>query len=165
MKAQIKMGETVAIMIVFFLLVAFGLGFYVQVQEHYFEKEQAKILQLKGLQISQKASYLPELQCSVQNIQYDNCFDIDKAEIFFEVVNGSDEKYAHYYDIFGSSTLYLQEVYPNSGKTYMIYDASLPNERGTNTLTSVVPVSLFDGKQNVFSIGVLVINHTDRDLG
>lgn len=161
-KAQIKMAETMAIMIVFFFLLVFGFSFYAKIQNHYFAKEMDKQLKLKALQITQKASYLPELQCSIQNIQYDNCFDVQKAEIFYKLTHGDDGQtpnvglIADYYEIFGFSTLYIEEVYPEN-KTIYVYNQSLDDG---DILTSMVPVSLYDGRDNKYSIGVMYIRYS-----
>lgn len=161
-KAQIKMGETIAVLVIFFFLLIFGFAFYVKVQEKFFEEQHSKQLNLKALQITQKASYLPELQCSVQNIQFDNCFDVHKINSFYSIIRNNMTLIGDYYEIFGFSKIYIQEIYPGND-TYMIYNNTLQNATGNRQIVSLesrVPISLFNGKKNTWAIGVLNAKYT-----
>lgn len=164
-KAQIKMAETVAILVVFFMLLMFGLSFYVGLQQENHERLQEETRELNALQIIQKASYLPELQCSIQNIQYDNCFDVQKADQFYRITHGpggnspDPELIQRYYQIFRHSTIYLHEIYPGNG-TVCVYDQALPVENATYAPQMFVPVSLYNATENAFSMGMLNITYT-----
>lgn len=156
MKGQIKMGETIAVMVIFFYLVVFGFSFYTGMQQRWYEDELNRQLELRVLQITQKASYIPELQCSIQNIQYDNCFDIQKAAIFSEMLKNDPALYRRYYDIFRFSKIEIKEVYPDQ-MNITVYNHTMQN--ATDTLQSMVPVSLFNGSSNMYSMGVLEITY------
>jgi virulence-associated protein VapD len=171
-KAQIKMAETIAILTIFFFLLVFGLGLYVRIQKQVFLEEQEKNAALRGLQIAQKAAYMPEFQCSVQNIQDDNCFDIYKVKIFNNKIYGVDGEpggsgtdadneglISRYYDVLGHSKLIVQQIYPPvippENENITIYD--FLKEDSTFMSTSMIPVSIFDGGNRVYSIGILHI--------
>ncbi len=63
-KSQIQMGETIGILFVFFILVVFGFVFYMNVMKGSSKVEMEENIQLKTIGIAQRASFLPELQCS-----------------------------------------------------------------------------------------------------
>ena len=63
-KSQIQIGETIAVLFVFFLLVVIGFIFYVGVIKDSIVSEKDELSQLKSIEIAQKVLYLPELQCS-----------------------------------------------------------------------------------------------------
>ncbi len=81
-KAQLKMMETIAIMIVFFILLALGFGFWYKMTKASAVQEEEKLSALKIVQITQRAIFLPELQCSEKNVIRDSCFDKIKLGIF-----------------------------------------------------------------------------------
>lgn len=159
------MAETVAILVVFFMMLMFGLTFYVGLQEENYKQMQEESWELNALQIIQKASYLPELQCSIQNIQYDNCFDVQKADQFFTITHGPDGNspdpalIQKYYQIFRHSTIYLHEIYPGN-TSVCVYDQALPIENTSATFRTYVPVSLYNATENAFSMGMLNITYT-----
>jgi hypothetical protein len=158
-KAQIKMGESVAVMVVFFILLMFGFSFYSKMQQNSYNREMEKQNQLKVLQISQKASYIPELQCTIQNVQFDNCFDLQKVGHFFDLTEKTQE-YIYYYNLFGNSLIYIEQIFPEPKKNYTIYNGSLGDVANASfdVLSSNVPVSLFNASSNYYSIGILRIN-------
>ena len=157
LKAQIKMGETMAVLIIFFFLLMFGFAFYAKVQEKLVGDRYKENINLQVLQVTKKASYLPELQCSVLNVREDNCFDVHKVEVFYDLVKDNRTYINQYHNIFGFSDIILQEVYPGDSK-YMIYNSSVVN--ASQTLSSRVPVSIFDGGTDRYSIGLLIINYS-----
>ena len=77
-KAQIQMGESVAILFIFFILVVFGFVFYMNVMRGSAKVQMEENIQLKAIGIAQKASFLPELQCSEENVRVENCIDLLK---------------------------------------------------------------------------------------
>jgi preprotein translocase subunit YajC len=157
LKAQIKMGESVAVMVVFFILLMFGFTFYSKFQEYSYKKEMEKQNQLKVLQVSQKASYIPELQCTIQNVQTDNCFDMQKIN-YFNKLTESENEHVYYYNLFGNSLIYVEDIFPNP-ENYTVYNASLEDVQDAEfeVLTSNVPVALFNASSNKYAIGILRI--------
>ena len=63
-KSQIKMGETLAVLIIFFFLLMFGYSFYAGIQQRNFIQELAQVESLRAIQLAQRVYYLPEIQCS-----------------------------------------------------------------------------------------------------
>jgi hypothetical protein len=175
-KAQIKMLETIAILVIFFFLLIFGFGFYARIQQVYYEEQKEKNAALKALQIAQKSAYMPEFQCSVQNIQDDNCFDIYKVRIFNKKLYGDDgipqsppsdddsSLKSTYYDILGHSELLLQQIYPEvdpDDENITIYSNLLADS--SHISSNMIPVSIFDGGTREYSIGILHIKVSSID--
>ena len=147
------MAETIAVLTIFFFLLVFGFGFYMRFHQNYISNQQYKIANLKALQISQKAAYMPEFQCSIQNVQEDNCFDSLKADIFEKMINGSDELKERYYEVLGFSRIELKEIYP-SQDGWVLYDFLL-NE--SDSINSMIPVSIYYPATRRYTIGILNI--------
>jgi len=154
-KAQIKMTETIAILFIFFLLVLFGMIFYSRIQSSSLEKAQEEDVALKAIQIAQKVSFFPEIQCIKREAQMDyGCIDIYKLESFNEILNtGPNQLY--YFQIFEYSHVYVEQIYPEN-KTWEVYDLKKAKYKGE--LKIPVPIALFDPIKNQKTFGILHIN-------
>jgi len=151
--SQIKMGETIAILVIFFFLLVFGYSFYAGVQQYSFKRQIARNLDLKAIQVALKASFLPELQCSIKNDPIDNCFDVEKIQVLYDMMSDTKIK-SHYLSLFGASELYVKEIYPASN-TYVIFNAS--NEDASAIVSTKIPVSLYYPKDRKYTFAVLMV--------
>ncbi len=139
------------------LLVMFGFSFYVGMQKRYIENEQEKILQLKALQITQKASYLPELQCSFNNIATDNCFDVEKLIAFNGMIESDPDRIGfYYYDLFGFSNIVIRPVYP-AYAPLSLYSWPLPEGEYSMKKFVKVPVSIYFAETQNYGFAVMEI--------
>tara|TARA_Y100000310_G_C20699129_1_gene828033 strand:- start:5828 stop:6322 length:495 start_codon:yes stop_codon:yes gene_type:complete len=141
-KGQIKMSETIGVLIIFFFLMVFGFGFYVRVQKINLEKDVERNADLRGISISQKAAFLPELQCTFNNIQTDNCFDRLKVEAFIEAILDPSTK-DYYSDFFGFSEIRLEqfEIEGHDAINFTLYEN--PKLTSVYISTISVPVSIY----------------------
>ncbi len=149
-KGQIKMFETIAVLVVFFILLMFGLTFYSKIQKITLNRELEEIAVLKAIDTSEQISFLPELQCvGVQDIDCIDILKIDAAEFII------DENRLDYFDTFGFSNVFIIEVYPDTGEEWEIYN--LPKKEDKGKLATQFPVSLHDPIEDTYSFGVLTI--------
>jgi hypothetical protein len=137
-KSQLKMGENIAILFIFILLVVFGMVFFFRVQTAGMQIKQQENAQLAAVQIAQRVSFLPELRCSSENVVVSNCYDALKMEFAYEVIKDNE---AYYYDTFGFSTIWVEEVYPEE-KQWLLYN----NTGNKNETPSIfhIPISIYD---------------------
>lgn len=63
-KSQMKMGETVAVLVVFFILIMVAMVFYTDFKKTSIEKKRLEAQELKGIEIANMISFLPEIKCS-----------------------------------------------------------------------------------------------------
>ena len=63
-RAQIQIGETVAVLAVFFILIVIAFLFYARVIKSNANTEADEAFQLTSVAISQRVMFLPEIQCS-----------------------------------------------------------------------------------------------------
>ena len=147
------MGETIAILVIFFFLLIFGYSFYAGIQQYSFKKQIERNLDLRAIQVALKASFLPELQCSVKNNPIDNCFDVKKIEALIEMMMQDDIK-SHYLGLFGASKLTINEISPGTS-TYIIFDAS--NTAASSIISTKIPISLYNPIDSRYSFAVLTV--------
>ena len=74
-KAQIRIGESIAILFIFLIFIAIGFGFYGKLQKASFSSQRDESVVLQAIGVVQIATFLPELQCSSKNVVVDNCLD------------------------------------------------------------------------------------------
>jgi hypothetical protein len=150
-KAQIQMGETIAVIFVFIILVMFGFIFYGFVAKSGAETKQQELVQLDAIKKAQVISFLPELQCSEDNDVTENCVDLYRIKVAQETITAHT---SYYYDDFGFSKITIQEIYPR-GELYVLYDREKPNFK--NLKAQQAPVQIFDPFTRTYGFGVMNI--------
>ncbi len=155
-KSQIQMGESIAILFIFFVLLIFGFVFYMNIMKGSAKVEVEENIQLKAVGIAQKASFLPELQCSEENVRVEDCIDRHKLEAVHNLLS---ENNIYYFDIFEFSNISVRKVYPfpEVGETidWELYD-NVPGEF-TSKLSTFIPVSLFNSTTKSYDFGILAV--------
>lgn len=145
------MGETIAVLIVFFFLIVIGLVFYVQVVKKKVDVDIQEFNQLESLTVMNRVLALPELQCTEQDIARESCVDLLKVEAAERVMASND---LYYYDLLGFSNISLVEIYPEQ-RAFTVYDRPLPNF--TSKSATRIPVAIQDPKEEGFRFGLMVI--------
>lgn len=149
-KAQIQMGETIAVLFVFFILVLVGSIFYVRIIKGNIEGEKDEASQLRAIGIAQRVMFLPELQCSEDNIIRDNCIDIWKLGSAENLMRNNE---IYYYDLLEFSNVTVSQIYP-AEEEWSVYSRKIEN---TNKFVTNVPISLYNPDTRRYGFGVLTI--------
>ncbi len=154
-KAQIKMFETIAVIIVFFFILVFGMVYYNSTQIRELERMKSEDSQLRAIEIIKTVTYLPELECSKTD---SNCIDLLKLQNFEDFSEGNK---LYYYNIFFSSNISVRQLYPapdialGEKEEYQIYYN--PNNRSRSTVSSFIPVLIYDPLNKKYRAGVLQV--------
>ena len=151
-KAQIQMGESIAILFIFFILVVFGFVFYMDIMKGSAKIEIEENIQLKAIGIAQKVSFLPELQCSEENVRVEDCIDLMKLNAASDLLKDNS---IYYYDIFEFSKIWIEEVFPNEGTKWDLYNSTPTTYK--NRISTFIPVSLFNPTSKKYNFGVLAV--------
>ena len=164
-KAQIQMGENIAVLVIFFFLLVLGLVFYLRVHTSNTNIKKSEYNDLLAVQISQKVAFMPEIRCSKENIAEPNCFNLEELKIFAgNTVLSLDDRDNYYYGQFRNSKVNISIIYPPSipcvpassacvPDSWIIYDKGL-KDFGSKISTAVY-VSLFDPVTKKYSFGVM----------
>jgi hypothetical protein len=151
-KAQIQMGESIAILFIFFILVVFGFVFYMNIMKGSAKIEIEENIQLKAIGIAQEVSFLPELQCSEENVRVEDCIDLMKLDAASKLLKDNS---IYYYDIFEFSKIWVEEVFPNEGTKWDLYNSTPTTYR--NRISTFIPISLFNPTSKKYNFGVLAV--------
>ena len=152
------MTETIAILIIFFILVMFGLIFFSQVQRTTFDQRSATAAGERAISVSLRAAFLPELVCTKgDNVEVRDCIDLTKLDAAADVIEQNSD---YYFDIFQYSTVRVEQYYPAS-QSWTLYSRTRdgrPADENTPKASTPVPMSLFDPFTREYSFGVLIID-------
>ena len=118
------MTETISILIIFFVLVMFGLMFYSQYQKSALIKQNQEMLERQAIGISLRITYLPELTCEQTQEQTGACIDLYKLNSLKKIIKSGDDN-NFYSSIFRNSHIYFKNII--TGDTIDVYNKTLPD--------------------------------------
>ncbi len=150
MKAQLKMFETIAVLVVFFFLLAIGIVFYFWAQKSAMTKEKAGIEEQYSFQTALKTLHMPELDCSFLTTQRDNCADSIKAEKFGLLMK-DENAIADYFNEFGYSTITITKVYPDD-ESWIVYNNTGNKKSRIKTQN---PILIYEPEQDRYAFGII----------
>src|SRR3989338_7764241 len=154
-RAQLKMFETIAVLIVFFFLLAIVSVFYLSAQRSSIEDDATQAEDSFALQVVFKALYMPELDCSFLLTQRDNCIDVLKLESLAHLLE-DEAVSSKYFEEFGDAKIEVKQIYPSDDSwTLTLYNHE-PETKGSERVTQS-PVLLFDGRTNRYAFGVMEV--------
>ncbi len=142
---QVKFGENIAIMLVFFILLAMGLLFYGAWQRGTIKESVQEQFTKEAIRIALAISYLPEVVCSQDNYIVENCFDEYKVFSLARLIESDDETFLAYESIFHDSRVTIEKIFPLGGREIIyLYDNAPADDEFTEVIPTFVPVTLKD---------------------
>lgn len=155
-KGQLQIGESIFIVVFILLIIVFGIVFYSGAHQESVVEEQQRLAELESIELAQIATAIPEIQCSLTNVQEPSCFEIQKMNSFTNVSRRSDYARQHLVSKLGDAQLVVEEVYPGN-KTWVLYNNTKENNMFKQSLPAIVPVSLHDAVSDRYGFGTLYI--------
>ncbi|MDO8661182.1 MAG: hypothetical protein Q7K43_04790 [Candidatus Woesearchaeota archaeon] len=149
------MFESIAILVIFFFLIAFGATIWYGAQKTSLTKDLEQTLANNALNIALRATHSPELDCSLLGVQQQECIDITKAEQFQTIILQEDARIT-YFELFGFSTITLTQIYPKTAQESLILYTNLL-KNATSTHTTNLPILIQNPTQRTTSFGVLKV--------
>ncbi len=130
-RAQIRFFETVAVLVIFTILVVTGIFAYGKVRAANIEKQNKENLELQAINIARMAANMPELSCSKEVIE--NCIDEIKLKEASRVIGAN---FDYYFGLFKRSRINITIFYPEDrdpdltkdGLIVYDYTKTLPND-------------------------------------
>lgn len=156
-KAQIHMMETIAVLLIFFVLILVGIVFYANVMRGSLEIEAKEARELDAIGVAQRAINLPEIQCSKgKGIVTGDCVDVLMMDAFIgkEIVKNNQ---LYYHERLGFSKITIWEIYPNPNKPeWVLYNKT--KEKFKEKIPTSLPVSLKYSKDDKYSFGIMQVD-------
>jgi len=166
-KAQMQMAETIAVLLVFFVILGLSLMFYGTFQAGSVREAQKEQFEKEAVRIALLVSHLPEVVCSDNNQMTENCLDRLKLEAWSNLVapsapdagpgTGDEEAFLFYQTDFRDSKVIVQEVFPET-EQYVIYDNAPKDFK--EMIPTYIPLTIRDPTrppQSQSALGVLAV--------
>ena len=110
-KGQVRITETIAVLLIFFLIIVFAMIFYGNYQKTVMEEKENEAFADKAIRITTKLLSLPELACTKGDSDYESfCFDMLKLRHVNDLFKENLADY--YYDLFSYSRVTVYQIYP-----------------------------------------------------
>jgi len=148
------MLTTIAVLIVFFIILMFGFIFYTQVERISFERSQTEAEARRSIAVAQVVVNLPELQCSLAaGVEKGICFDLYKILAFNETYTNY---WTYYYNMFGYAEINVTQINLEDDIeiNYQIYKNT--GDKNSSTL-GLIPISIYNPIGKNFSFGVVEV--------
>lgn len=160
---QIQLFETIAVLLVFFVIVGLSLSFYFFISKSSAQREHQRATELSAITTAQKVSTLPELDCIQVGVHVEKCFDELKVRAFQDLISRSNAQDA-YFDTLGYSRLALRKIFPQAGAPIILYD-NVPTSgqaASISTEKTFLPINTFDPITKTYGFAVLEVTFYER---
>ena len=117
-KAQMKMGETIMVLLAFFMLLGIGLVIYANFQKTSILRQASETFEREAVRIALKTAFYPEFACSEGGVVNENCFDIHKVRAFGKLSDlseegGGNEAFFLFHETeLRDSKIYIEQIFP-----------------------------------------------------
>lgn len=159
-KAQIHMGESIAVIIIIIVLITFGFVFYGKVKSSSIGEQKVLFEELDAVKLSQVVYALPEIQCSFAGGADYGCVDLLKFISLSNIINeshyGHDQtNYFYYREIFGKARISIDRM--NAAGFTDNLELYVGNNTWTSKSTIYMPIVLYNPIDDSNDFGVLTI--------
>ncbi len=152
-KSQVKMFETIAILVIFFFLIVLGFSFYAKLQKITAQREIAEKTTDDAVRIAQEIYYLPELQYTEKN-DPKGAIDLYKLNHTKSIIDLNPE---YYFNVIGYANVSIQSIYGEQliqNPTVIYFN---PKTDYSDLITTHLPILLYNPLSGKYSFGVIDI--------
>jgi hypothetical protein len=143
-KSQANIMHTIAILLMFSLILLVFYIFYYNISKQDLEKTSGVTFDALANKIAIRAVGFPPYKCASGD-----CIDKYKAISFSELAKDND-----YFEIFGFSKIILEEIFPSMDKI-IIYENVMEDFRVKKNIR--IPVTIYEPVNKTKSFGVLIV--------
>lgn len=152
LKAQLKTGETIIVLIIFFILLAGGMVFYAKITAYTSKQQAEETEELSAISIEQRIRHLSEIACTNDAVVVFDCYDLSKIHALQEIL---PEHFLYYNSIiFKNSLVTITSVYPIQ-ETILLYEPQTGETTGSVPFRT--PVTLYEPITDIYNFGYITI--------
>jgi hypothetical protein len=152
-KGQFKTGETIIVLIIFFILLAGGMIFYAKIGQYTTAKKIEEFEELAAIQIEQRIRSMAEIVCTIDASVIFDCYDLSKIDALRLVA--AEESLYYGTVIFRNAAVTVTSVYPNSDEI-ILYNYEYADEASA-VEPFRTPVTLYNPKDDTYNFGYITI--------
>ncbi|MFC2135434.1 hypothetical protein ACFLTH_12545 [Bacteroidota bacterium] len=162
-KAQIQMGESIAIIIIVLILIIFTFIFYGKIKASDISEKKSLFEEVDVVKLSQIIYSLPEIQCSFAKVPDYGCVDLLKVKYLEELINDSQKSgganpkiFFYYRELFGNSKITVQmiDIETEELTNIKLYET---NQTWTSKNTVFMPLIVHNPITEFDSFGVMIV--------
>jgi hypothetical protein len=156
MKSQIKLFESIMVLVVFVFLIAIGLRFYTTTQANSLKNIAAEISTLDSLKTTIVLANMPDIACTFEGDSDLSCIDLYKVRAWATLMEEGTSFVDKYISLVGLSDIIVERLYPDP-YNWTIYNSSFQNS-GYTILGSTyisVPTTIFDPVNRKNQLGII----------
>tara|TARA_Y100000310_G_scaffold151291_1_gene150894 strand:- start:30216 stop:30743 length:528 start_codon:yes stop_codon:yes gene_type:complete len=167
-KGQLQLGETIAILTVFFIIIMVLFTFFFRIVKSKVEEGKEIGRELRTVGVVQKILAMPELQCSSINVENSDCIDKLKLDAVSKTLpTGATSSPGNiftnnpdvYFPILEWSEINVYQIYPNPNDplptVWNVYSNEL--DIFTNKIVTNIPVTIYDPEDRKHAFGRIEI--------
>lgn len=160
-KAQLKIGESIIVLVIFFILLVMGMIFYAKIQSRINAQEQDEFNAKRAIDMALAIKTLPELQCTTQSIEEFDCIDLSKLVVLQNMLIDKPAYVRYYAQMFPNSKATIKQAFAPFGailpsEGIILFDNFYTDEAGMTSLKKLaLPVTLFDPISDAYSFGFI----------
>ncbi|HYD03196.1 MAG TPA: hypothetical protein VEC16_02755 [Alphaproteobacteria bacterium] len=153
-KAQIQLGESVAVIVIVIIMLVIGITFWSKVSNSDIEEVNTQANELSVIEIANSVSEMSEFKCYDSNVNKVKCVDYYKVKSMGDLTQQRGDVYQYYSNYFQNSKITIQILYPHA-ENITLYDANLSNS--TKSLLIPVPVNVKNYISRQTYYGLIVV--------
>ena len=154
-KSQMKIGETILVLMIFFILITLGAVFYVKIESYSSISDRQQKLDQHTIKIAQQIKQMPELVCTQSAIEQFDCIDFLKLQEFSNLNNLNSPAFTQIYQQkFLNVKASIIQTFPSS-QSFQLFDNLLTNTKSTNKL--FLPITLHNDIDNTNTFGYIEV--------
>lgn len=143
------MGETIMVLLAFFILLGIGLVLYAQYQKTSMQRSAAESFEREAVRIALKMAFYPELACSEGGVINENCFDLHKAVAFAQKIQNDENMFLFYETELRDSNISIEQVFPEADSTNIPFETSEGVSPDGQPVTKLNRITLYDNAPTV----------------
>ena len=169
-KSQLKIGESILVLLIFFILLTIGLIFYAKVQSHVAEQEMDEFNAKRTIDMALAVKFMPELQCTMQATEEFDCIDELKLKAFKAMMQSNDNpSFRRYYArMFPNAKISIKESFVPMGEgiigdqedgSILLFDNTYTTEENATGVKRLsLPITIFNPITDSNSFGFIVLD-------
>ncbi|MFH1439783.1 MAG: hypothetical protein ABIG89_04400 [Candidatus Woesearchaeota archaeon] len=162
-QSQLKLGESIIVLIIFFILLIVGLVFYAKIQSHITQKDGEEFNAKRAIDMALAIKFLPELQCTSQATEEFDCVDLAKLQVYKLVMDGKDWYGRYYAQMFPNAKITIKQVFAPSGdllhqEGILLFNNIYIKDEDIKSFQKIsIPITIYDSIADSNSFGFIVL--------
>lgn len=159
--AQLHMGESIIVLIIFFIILSLGAVFYARISVEKTAQDKAELKTIDAVKVAQQIAKLPEVICTKEGVTDFDCFDEYKYHAFAEIAGKNNKHFKYYESLFPNIQASVVKIYPEKTEAIVILDTTLKDKENNNKVIATsgqkffIPITIYNPMEEQSSFGYL----------